>query len=205
MTMNAQHGGYVEGFMEVCIWIQCWLQSFSSVKARMAHTHLALARWPLSVWASEDDFKGMLLHPWCRCKYQSLLPRKPPWHVFGAYWYICKNPSMKNMRRMLRVCRAGLRMCFSESCGGWPFAFSCTRTQQLWYRLQLLICYGYVKGCYLKLETRQLCVGCGSDTAGHPDVVFSDSYLTLCGSIEHASPQCESRRSRSIQAHWVTC
>lgn len=44
-----------------------------------------------------------------------------------------------------------------------------------------------------------------ADAAGHPDVVFSDSYLTLCRSIENTSPQCESRRSRSTQAHWVTC
>lgn len=29
----------------------------------------------------EFDLKRILLNSWCYCKYKSLLPRKPPWHV----------------------------------------------------------------------------------------------------------------------------
>lgn len=42
----------------------------------------------VGVCACEDNLKGILLNPWCHYKYESLLPRKPPWHApSGAYLY----------------------------------------------------------------------------------------------------------------------
>lgn len=57
-------------------------------------------------------------------------------------------------------CRAGLRKCLSISCdacmlGGLPSVVLTHRSFDIAYS------YWYLKGCYLKLESSQLCVGCG--------------------------------------------
>lgn len=120
----------------------------------MTHIHVALARWPLSVCTCEDDFKGILLHPWCHCKYSSLLPRKPPWHVpFGTFvkillckiwggWCVCV--SCQACVHDAPACPA-VYAHVVPACGDFSIAYS----------------YRQVKGRRLKSESHQSCVGCG--------------------------------------------
>lgn len=132
----------------------CWAQRLvwlTYIWLWLHGPHLSAA---VGVCTFRDDLKGILLNPWCHYKYESLLPRKPPWHVpSGTYWYI-------HLWKTMRIW-GGCYMwaSCSPAVKAVVLTHSCTHTQ--WLHL-LISGSGKLESCPL------LYVSDVAATAGHP-------------------------------------
>lgn len=178
------------------------VESLSSVKAGMTHILMALAVWPLSVcccgslhlwmWFQRNFTASLMpLQIWepvaketnlaCPLSFFiGIFVKIPLWKIWGGCC-VC----------VVQACVLCVHPCFAFRCAHTAALISVTFIDMLkdavWNRSPVS------------------CVSGVADAAGHPDVGFSDSYLTLFRSIEHMSPKCESRKSGSIPALWLTC